>query len=145
VSTPPSLVVGTVASAATTGALIAIGHRLGSLGIPFAEISAALFHRMASGGEAGLVFAGIVLHIAVVMLWSVGFLWLVRAARWRPIVAAVVVAIGSLVLSWLIAWSTGRGIATVLALGDRVLVAIVLAVALLVGMRFAFLPGEMPD
>jgi hypothetical protein len=145
VLTPPSLVVGTVASAATTGALVAEGHRLGSIGIPFAEISAAVFHRTASGGEAGLVFTGFVLHVVAVMIWSAIFTWLVARARWRPIVAGVAVAIGTLVLSWLTARATGRGVATVLPLGDRVVVAVVLAVSLVVGMRFAFFPREMPD
>ncbi|HXT16913.1 MAG TPA: hypothetical protein VN706_14835 [Gemmatimonadaceae bacterium] len=147
VSTSPtsSIVVGTVASAATTGALIAAGRRLGSAGIPFAEISSALFHRTPSGGEVGLVFSGVVLHVAVTMLWSAAFVWLVRRARWRRIFAAVVVACASLVLSWLIAWSTGRGVATVLPLGDRIVVSVVLAISLVVGMRFAFFPGEMPE
>src|SRR6185503_1304640 len=132
VSTSPtsSIVVGTVASAATTGALIAAGRRLGSAGIPFAEISSALFHRTPSGGEVGLVFSGVVLHVAVTMLWSAAFVWLVRRARWRRIFAAVVVACASLVLSWLIAWSTGRGVATVLPLGDRIVVSVVLAISL---------------
>lgn len=145
VSTPPSLVVGAVAAAATTGALIAIGHRLGSIGVPFAEISAALFRRTASGGEAGLVFAGLVLHVAFMLLWSAVFVWLVARARWRPVVAAVVVAVGAQALSWLIAWSTGRGIATVVPLGDRIVLAIALAISLVIGIRFALLPREMPD
>jgi hypothetical protein len=145
VFTAPSLVIGTVASAATTGALLAIGRRLGSAGIPFAEVSASLFHRTASGGEAGLVFTGLILHVALTMLWSAVFVWLVARARWRASVAAIVVALGTLVLSWLFAWSTGRGVATVVALGDRVVVSVVLAAALMIGMRFAFFPREMPD
>lgn len=145
VFTPSGIVVGTVASAATAGALVGIGHRLGSVGMPFAEISAAVFHRTPSGGEAGLVFTGLILHVVFTMLWSSIFLWLVTSARWRPVLAAVAVALGTHALSWLVAWSTGRGTATVLALGDRIVVAIALAVALLVGMRFAFVPREMPD
>ena len=145
VFTPPGIVVGTVASAATTGALVGIGHRLGSIGIAFAEISAALFHRTPSGGEAGLVFTGVILHVAFTMIWSAIFLWLVTRARWRPVLAAIVVALGTHALSWLVAWSTGRGMATVLPLGDRIVLATVFAVALLVGMRFALVPREMPD
>lgn len=133
-----------MASAATTGALIAIGHRLGSIGVPFAEIGAALFHRTASGSEAGLIFTGFVLHVVMMMLWSAVFVWLMRSVRWRAWIAATAVAIGSMLLSWLIASSTGRGIATALALGDRILVAIVLAISLVVGMRFAFLQRELP-
>ena len=41
-------------------------------------------------------------------------------------------------LSWIIAWSSGSGLASVLALGDRIVYALVLAGALVVGMRFAF-------
>lgn len=141
----PSIVVGTVASAATAGALVAMGHRLGRIGVAFAEISAAVFRRTASGGEAGLVFTGLVLHVALTMLWSAVFVWLVARARWRPMIAAAIIAIGTHVLSWLVAWSTGRGIASVLALGDRIVLAVVLAVSLVVGIRFALVPGEMRE
>lgn len=124
-------------AAATTGALIAIGRRLGSAGIPFAAISAALFHRTAAGGEAGLVFAGIVLHITVMFVLAFVCVWLVERLQLSRTVAAVLVALGEFALSWMVAWSRGAGMATILPLGDRIVLALVTVLALVVGMRFA--------
>jgi hypothetical protein len=133
----PVVIVGGITSAATTGALVAIGRRLGSSGIPFAAISAALFHRTAAGGEAGLVFGGLVLHVTVMFVLASVCVWLVTRLRLSKLVAAVIVALGELALSWLVAWSRGAGVATILPLGDRIVLALVTASALVVGMRFA--------
>ena len=134
----PVVIVGGITSAATTGALVAIGRRLGSSGIPFAAISAALFHRTAAGGEAGLVFGGLVLHITVMFVAASVCVWLVTRLRLSKFVAALIVALGELALSWLVAWSRGAGVATILPLGDGIVLALVTASALVVGMRFAF-------
>ena len=132
-----AIIVGGITAAATTGALIAIGRRLGSAGIPFAAISAALFHRTAAGGEAGLVFTGIVLHVTVVFVLAFVCVWLVERLALSRLLAAVLVALGELALSWLVAWSRGAGMATILPLGDRIVLAVVTVFALVVGMRFA--------
>ena len=137
-SIAPVIVVGSVAASATTGALIAIGHRLGGIGIPFASISASLLHRTASSSSAGLIVAGLILHIVATFLWTAIYMWLVRTLRWRADVAAIAVGAGAYVLTWLAAWSTGGGLASALALGDRLVLTVVLAGALVVGMRFAF-------
>jgi hypothetical protein len=133
----PVVIVGGITSAATTGALVAIGRRLGSSGIPFAAISAALFHRTAAGGEAGLVFGGLVLHVTVMFVLASVCVWLVTRLRLSSLVAAAIVALGELALSWLVAWSRGAGVATILPFGDRIVLALVTAGALVVGMRFA--------
>ena len=140
--TSAGLVVGSVASAATTGALIAIGHRLGSAAVPFAAISAVLFHRTVSGSAVGLVFTGVVLHAFAIFVWSAIFVWLVRSLRSRSIAAACGVSIAALVLSWIVARSAGGGLSTVLPLGDRLVYGLVLAAALVVGMRFAFFSAQ---
>jgi hypothetical protein len=137
-STGSGIAVGSVTAAATTGALLAMGHRLGSAGIPFASISAALLHRTASTAAVGLVFAGVVLHAAATFVWSMMYVWLVRHIHWRVGAAAIAVGSGAFVVSWLVAWSTGSGVASVLPLGDRLVLAVVFAGALVVGMRFAF-------
>ena len=133
----PGIIVGGITSAATVGALVAIGRRLGSAGIPFASISAALFHRTAASGEAGLVFAGIVLHITVTFVLAFVCVWLVERLELSRVVAAVLVSLGELALSWLVAWSRGAGMATILPLGDRIVLAVVTVLALVIGMRFA--------
>ncbi len=136
-SVSPGSVVGGVASAATTGALIAIGHRVGSIDLPFAAIGALFLRRTLSGREAWLVAVGFVLHLIAVCLWSALALWLVRHARWRVWVGAAASAAGQFVLSWAVAGATGRGVASVLTLGDRVVLATVLGFAIGAGLLVA--------
>ena len=133
----PTVVVGGVAVAATTGALVAVGHRLGSTGLPFASIAAVVFHQAAILSATGMIVTGLVLHVVATFAWSVTGVQLARAFARRDI-AAGLVAVSQFTLSWIIAWSSGSGLASVLALGDRIVYAVVLAGALAVGMRFAF-------
>ena len=134
------VIVGGVAAAATTGALIAMGHRMGSAAIPFAAISATVFRRAPVSGAVGLVFTGIVLHITVMFVWSVMFVWLVERLRWSSIVAGVFMGAAHFALSWLVAWGTGEGLASILPLGDRIVFSLILTASLVLGMRFAFSP-----
>lgn len=134
----PGIVVGAVAASATTGALIAIGRRLGNAGTPFAAITAAMLDRTASGSQPALVAGGVLLHLAATFAWSFAFVWALRTMRWRTDASAIAVAAAAFVVSWLIAWSTGNGLASVLPLGDRVVLAVVFAGSLVVGIRFAF-------
>lgn len=136
------LAVGGLAAAATTGALIAMGRRLGSAGVPFAAIGATLVHRTVSSTAVSLVFAGLVVHLVAVFIWSAVFLWIVRRYPSRVAAAAIVVAAGAFVVSWLVAWSSGAGLSSVLPLGDRLVLAVVLAGTLVLGMRFAFFPSQ---
>jgi hypothetical protein len=129
-----------VAAAATTGALVAMGHRLGSVALPFAAIGATLLRQTVTARSANLVFAGLVFHVTLAFAWSFVFVFLVRRARWRDISAAIAIGLGELVTSWLVTSLSGAGIASVLQLGDRIVLALVYALALVVGMRFAFLP-----
>lgn len=141
VSTHPTfsgVATGSVAAAATTGALVAMGHRLGSIALPFAAIGAVLFRRTVTAESAVLVFTGLVLHVTIVFLWSVVFVFLVRRAQWSDVLAAIVIAGGALVTSRFVTSFTGAGIASVLQLGDQLVLAVVYALALVVGMRFAF-------
>jgi hypothetical protein len=139
----PGVLVGSVAAAATTGALIAMGHRLGGATIPFAAIGALMFPRSPSG--ALVVLAGVVLHFVTMFLWGVAFVWLTERLMRRDAVAAAIVAAGNFVASWIVAWTTTRGLSSVLSLGDRIALAVVLAGTLVVGMRFAFHSREMHD
>ena len=133
----PAIVVGGVAAAATTGALVAVGHRLGSIALPFTSIGAVLLHESASAPATYMVVTGLVLHAAAIFLWSLICLQLARGFARRDIAAGLVAAC-QFTLSWIIASSSGSGLASVLALGDRIVYAVVLAGALVVGMRFAF-------
>jgi hypothetical protein len=141
-SESPFLLVGTIAFSATIGALLAIGRRLGSVTLPLAAIGGAFLKRTVTGSDASLVATGVILHLILIFAWTLLFLWLVRTHRWRAGYAAVAVGVAAHFLSWMTAWMTGNGLAAVLPLGDRLVYAVVLAGALVVGTRFAFFPSE---
>lgn len=132
------LSLGLVVSAATIGALIGIGHRLGSVALPFAATAAALLRRTATSSDAQLIAIGLALQVVLTFVWTGIFVWLARGRGWKPSVAAIVVAAVMHALTWLVARTTGNGVASVLPLGDRIVLAIVLAGALAIGIRFAF-------
>jgi hypothetical protein len=136
----PVVVLGSIAAAATTGALLAIGRRLGGMGVGLAAIGNVLVHSPGGADTATAVVVGLLLHLVAVFLWTAVFLTLWGAIGNRDIVAALIVAIAELALSWIVARASGAGIATVVPLGDRVLLALILALSLVVGMRFAFSP-----
>lgn len=131
---------GLVVVGATAGALVAMGHRLGSVGLPFAATAAALLRRTATSADASLVIIGVGLHVVLTLAWSALFVWLVRTRQWSVGIAALVVVVLAHAVNWLVAWRTGNGIASVLPLGDRIVFALVFAAALAIGIRFAFSP-----
>ncbi len=133
---------GGVAAAATTGALIAMGSRAGSAGLPFVAIGAFVLHRSVTSGATGLMFVGFVLHIVTVFAWCYIFVRLVERHIHRETLAAVVVAAGQFILSGLVTWVTGGGVASILPLGDRIVLAITLAASMVVGIRLAFPKGS---
>ena len=133
---------GGVTVAATTGALVAMGHRAGSAGLPFASIGALVLHRTVTDGAVGLVFAGLVLHALAMFAWSYAFVWVVEHAVHRDILAGVLVAASQFVLSGVATSATGQGIASILPLGDRIVFAAILAASLVVGIRLAFPRGQ---
>lgn len=135
----PALAIGGVASAATIGALIAVGHRLGGTGVPFAAISALVLPRGTAFGSMASVVAGALLHVVVMFAWSAVYVWLVRRFSY-PVMAAILVAIAQFVVSGIVARVTGAGLASELALGDRLIFALIFAASLVVGMRFALRP-----
>ena len=76
----PVVAVAGVTVASTTGALVAMGHRAGSAGLPFASISAFVLHRTVTADAVGLVFVGLVLHMLAMFVWSFVFVWVVEHA-----------------------------------------------------------------
>jgi len=134
--TSSTVAVGGVAAGATTGALIAIGHRLGSVGLPFAAVGAIVQPRAPTLAASASVTIGLLVHVAVVFVWSAIFVWLVRRSA-RAFIPALLVAIAQFLLSGVIAHVASSGLASVLPLGDRLVYAVILGAALVVGMRFA--------
>lgn len=129
-------IVGCVVVAATTGALIAMGRRLGSAGFPFASIGGILFRSSGFAIDSRSLVGGLLLHIVFAFLWSILAERLARTIGRGS--AAVLTATTQFIVSWIVAWWSGSGLASALALGDRIVYAVVLAGALVVGMRFAF-------
>jgi hypothetical protein len=134
---PPGIIAGAVAASATAGALVAMGRRLGSGGLAFSAIASvfagAPFVRVSTGS----VVAGIVLHFLVTVAWGIAFVILAEQWRGRSIAAALIVAIVAFVISSLLARVAGRGLAVILPIGDRLILYLVFAAALVLGMRFA--------
>ena len=131
------MIVGSLATAATTGALVAMGHRAGHVAMPFAAIGGVPFQRTSDSGVVGLVFIGVVFHVAVTFVWSALYVSLAQRSRHRAIIA-IAFGAANFLCSWIVTWSTSRGLAAVLPLGDRIVYAIIFAIALVVGMRYAF-------
>jgi hypothetical protein len=90
-----------------------------------------------SDSSASIVIAGVLLHTLATFIWSALCVGLAVRLRSQSL-AALIVSVGNFFVSGLIA-STGRGLASELTLGDRVIYAIVLTASLIVGMRYAFL------
>jgi hypothetical protein len=132
----PTIVAGGLAASASTGALIAIGRRLGSVRLPFAAIGATLAHTTISSGSTSLVIVGLVGHVLLSFVWAIAFVALVTRG-WRLAAAGIVVGCAEFALSWITASVTGNGLASVVQLGDCVVLAIVIAVSLVVGIRVA--------
>lgn len=137
----PVVVAGGLAASASIGALIAMGRRLGSIRLPFAAIGATLAHATISSDSTALVLVGLVCHVLLSFVWAAAFVFLVTRG-WRLLSAGFAIGIAEFALSWIVALSTGRGVASVLALGDRLVLALVIAVACVVGVRLALAPSQ---
>jgi len=129
-------VAGGLAASATAGALIAIGRRLGSIWLPFAAIGATLAHRTISGSATGLVVVGLAIHVVMSFAWAILFVSLVTRG-WRPWTAGVATGFAELLVSWAVVRMTGEGLASLLAIGDRLVVAIVSVASLIIALRLA--------
>jgi hypothetical protein len=135
----PTVVAGGLAASASTGALIAMGRRLGSIRLPFAAIGATLAHATISSDATAFVLVGLLSHVLLSFVWATLFVLLVTRG-WRFATAAVATGIAQFALSWVVASATDRGLASVLPLGDRVVLAVVIAVSCAVGVRVAVGP-----
>lgn len=131
------VIIGGITAAATSGALIAMGRRQGSAGLPFAAIGAAFSHQTTSAVAANLVLGGFLLHVLAMLAWSVVFVWLTERLGGKHIVATILVTMVAFAFSILVTQWRGSGLASVLPLGDFLVLALVFACSLEVGMRFA--------
>jgi hypothetical protein len=140
----PTVVAGGLAASASTGALVAMGRRLGSIRLPFDAIGATLAHTTVSSDALAVALLGFLIHFVLCFAWAMLFVLLVTRG-WRLSAAGVATGIAQFALSWVVASATSRGLASLLPLGDRVVLAVVIAVSCAVGIRVAVGPQNAPS
>lgn len=136
------LTTGIIAAAATGGALLGFGIRAGMPSRPFNGIATLVLGDQARGvwGYVGTItVTGIVLHVAITVGWGVLFAALAgRRHGWQVTALAMVVsAVAWVVSRTIVLRQVGAGMSSVLGSGQLAVLHVVLAVALVLGMRFA--------
>lgn len=130
---------GLVAAAATGGALVGVGQRFDTPARPFNAVAAYL---LGPGVQALWQFSaatvvGLLVHLAISCVCGLAFVTLVDRWGRGEIAWAILVALVTVGVSWLAGALFGLGLSTLLATGDRLVLAVVLAAALPLGMRLA--------
>jgi hypothetical protein len=115
-----------------------MGRRAGSAALPFSAIAGVFAGGQFVRVSLASVIGGVIAHVVIAIGWGVVFALLAERWRGRTVVAALAVTITALLLSSLLARIAGRGLAAVLPIGDRIILSVVFALALVLGMRFAF-------
>lgn len=135
---------GILAATATSGALIAVGRRASTAARPFNVIAGHLIGGPESGAYGfvpAVTVTGIALHVLLVVAAAV-FVAVIVRRRFAPAwVASLVVTCLAALVSIGIARRGGSSLASLLAIGDLILVYLTLAASLVVGIRFALSDG----
>lgn len=135
----PGLVSGVLAASSTAGALVAFGIHLGTPARPFNAIGALLLGPGAAqiyGFSAGPTIAGVLLEIAATIACGLLHARLVARRGGHLALWSIAIAAGALCTSWILA-RFGVGLAALLPVGNLVVLAVVLALSLAIGIRFA--------
>jgi hypothetical protein len=132
---------GLLAATATAGALIVMGNRSATVARPFNAIAGHLLGVQKSdafGFVAGITIPGVAIHVVLTTVAGIAVATVGRR-RFAPAwVAAMAVAVLSAFVSVGIARRGGSSLARVLPVGDVVLYYVILAIALVLGIRLAF-------
>ena len=132
---------GLLAATATAGALIIMGNRSATVARPFNAIAGHLLGVQKSdafGFVAGVTIPGVAVHVFLTTVAGIVVAVMARR-RFAPTwVAAMAVAVLSAFISVGIARRGGSSLARVLPIGDVVLYYVILAAALVLGIRIAF-------
>jgi hypothetical protein len=131
---------GLVAASATAGALLGFGFRLGAPAQPFNAIGAILLGAAAQqvrGFAPGPTIVGVVLHIATLFGAGIVYASLLDRASGHPVAWAGAMGAGGLAVILVVARLFGVGLGVLLPLGSLVVLCVVLALALVIGMRLA--------
>lgn len=139
------LAVGALAASATAGALAGFGIRLGTPSRPFNAVARLVLGERADGVwgfDPRVTTAGLLVHVTVMLVWGLLCMRLAQTRRGLARAAvAVVVALAALAIDLLVVERLlHAGVSGVLTSAQVVAVHLVLAVALVVGMRLASPP-----
>jgi hypothetical protein len=137
------VLIGIIVAAATGGALVGFGLLSGTPYALFNAIAAVFLGVRAQGlvGFQALVTPlGMLAHWGLATLWSVAYAHAAQRMRGARVPLAIGMALADFVLVTWVARLAGAGLGIVLPLGQRLVFGLVLAAALLVGMRLARAP-----
>ena len=132
--------VGTVAAAATIGAVIGLGLRHGLALRPFASAGRALFEKIGIAGTASAsAIVGLAMAACAIIVLGVCFTVVAAPLRGLRLLGVAIVfgviawSVSAFVVPSILAWSTGA----VLGSAQRVFIFGMLTIALVAGMRLA--------
>lgn len=125
--------------AATAGALLGFGLRLGSGALPFNAVASLALGRVAarSGAVGWATLVGVVIHGVGALAWTTLGAALARRVGGRIVLAALLTALVAVLAMLLAQRVMSVGPAVILGTGQQLALGLVLAAALVVGMRFA--------
>lgn len=131
---------GVLAAGATSGALIALGRRTGTVARPFNVVASHLLGPRAAdsfGFVPGITLTGVAVHVALTTALGVAILAIVRRGLAPLWPASVALSLLCCLVSIGIARRGSPSLAQLLPVGDLVVYFIVLTVSLVLGIRFA--------
>ena len=139
------LAAGTVAAAAMVGLLIGLGHRAGTTWRPINAAAHTVLGTRSDGVwdfDFGVTLAGVAVVLVISVMAGLAVARIATSFRRMPVelAAAGVSLVGYLLHLHVVARTPG-GLAALLAIGELRALYVTLAVSLVAGMRFAFLPS----
>ena len=136
---------GTVAAAAIVGLLIGVGHRAGTTWRPINAAAHTILGTRADGVwdfDFGVTLAGVAVVLVISVMDGLSVAQITTSFRKIPVeLAAAGVSLLGYLLHLHVAARTPGGLAALLAVGELRALYVTLAVSLVGGMRFAFLPS----
>lgn len=142
------LVAGVIAAAATAGALLGLGRGHGATFTLLNDAAHVLIGeraRLVESAHSVVTTLAMLVHVAVVLVWSVLFALLAGSLRgWRLALAAVLYAAAVLAVDqWILPASLRPGFETAMSIPELVLLYAILAISLAFGLREAGRSGAL--
>ena len=116
------------------------GIRFGTPLRPFNTIAASVLGAtavLASNAPAMVATIGVAIHVATCIAWALAYAWIVEHSHGHEWEWGVATSVVAFTLTSLVARSLDIGLGTLLSVAQRIALAVVLAIALPLGMRLA--------